>query len=266
MKQGTTATIKVKLDVKNVEEIIFTFANSREFTTTPLLQKTYPTDVELIDGEYHIGLTQTDTNKLSETFYLEAQCNLTGNAVVKSLISKVRMPHTLATKMLGSSASNGEEVDVELETESVVEVQGTGDYNDLDNKPQINSVTLVGNKTSADLNLQEKLTAGANINIDENNVISATGGGYSYTGGNGISITGSEISVDITDRNNYLYFSSGKLAIATGYLGQSESLRANLATTNFGYPLASKQYVDNLVFYQQFMLKIKQVGNLYYKN
>lgn len=51
------------------------------------------------------------------------------------------------------------------------------DYNELDNKPQINGVTLSGNKSSYDLNLQGKLTAGENITIDEDNVISAEGGG-----------------------------------------------------------------------------------------
>lgn len=43
---------------------------------------------------------------------------------------------------------------------------------------------------------QDKLTAGTNITIDENNVISATGS--SYTAGAGIDITGSTISVDAT--------------------------------------------------------------------
>lgn len=45
--------------------------------------------------------------------------------------------------------------------------------------------------------LQPKLTAGANITIDANNVISASGGGgggTSYTAGNGISIVGTTIS------------------------------------------------------------------------
>lgn len=35
---------------------------------------------------------------------------------------------------------------------------GTTDYNDLTNKPQINGVGLTGNKTANDLNLQEKIT------------------------------------------------------------------------------------------------------------
>ena len=35
---------------------------------------------------------------------------------------------------------------------------GTTDYNDLTNKPSINGVTLEGNKTSADLNIQSQTT------------------------------------------------------------------------------------------------------------
>lgn len=44
---------------------------------------------------------------------------------------------------------------------------------------------------------QDTLTAGTNITIDENNVISATGGS-TYTAGDGIDITNNEISVDNT--------------------------------------------------------------------
>lgn len=52
-------------------------------------------------------------------------------------------------------------------------------YEELNNKPQINGVTLSGNKTSDDLSLQGKLTAGENITI-ENDVISAEGGVTNY--------------------------------------------------------------------------------------
>lgn len=52
---------------------------------------------------------------------------------------------------------------------------GTTDYTALTNKPKINGVELLGNKTSADLGIQT-LVAGANITIVDN-VISSTGGG-----------------------------------------------------------------------------------------
>lgn len=57
---------------------------------------------------------------------------------------------------------------------------GASDYADLENKPQINSVTLLGNKSSDDLGLQKKLTAGTNITIESDGTISASGGVTSY--------------------------------------------------------------------------------------
>lgn len=55
-----------------------------------------------------------------------------------------------------------------------IEGGGTADYNELENKPSINNVTLSGNKSSDDLSLQGKLIAGDNITI-ENGTISASG-------------------------------------------------------------------------------------------
>ena len=56
----------------------------------------------------------------------------------------------------------------------------THDYDNLTHKPQINGHELVGNKSSDDLGLQGKLTAGENVTIDENGEISATGGTDDY--------------------------------------------------------------------------------------
>ena len=50
------------------------------------------------------------------------------------------------------------------------------DYDNLTHKPQINGHELVGDKSSDDLGLQGKLTAGENITINANGEISATGG------------------------------------------------------------------------------------------
>lgn len=63
---------------------------------------------------------------------------------------------------------------ITISEENVISASsGSNDYTELENKPSINNVTLSGNKTSDDLNLQGKLTAGQNITI-ENNVISAS--------------------------------------------------------------------------------------------
>ena len=45
---------------------------------------------------------------------------------------------------------------------------GTTDYVDLSNKPQINGIELVGNKTPDELYIQKKLTPGAGISIAYN--------------------------------------------------------------------------------------------------
>ena len=47
------------------------------------------------------------------------------------------------------------------------QVTGTTDYNKLINKPQINEVTLVGNKTSEDLHLQDEMDYLTNLEIEE---------------------------------------------------------------------------------------------------
>lgn len=69
----------------------------------------------------------------------------------------------------------------ELLEEAKEALENAGDYESLENKPQINGHELVGNKSSDDLGLQNKLTAGENVTIDENGRISASGGVTSYT-------------------------------------------------------------------------------------
>jgi len=52
---------------------------------------------------------------------------------------------------------------------------GTSDYTDLENKPQINNVTLAGNKSSSDLGLQDALISGTNIKTINNTSILGNG-------------------------------------------------------------------------------------------
>lgn len=75
-------------------------------------------------------------------------------------------------------------------------VNGLTDYEDAINLPQINGHTLLGNQSSSDLGLQGELTAGANIQINDN-VISATN--TTYTAGNGIELDDTEIKAKIGD-------------------------------------------------------------------
>ncbi|MBQ2093772.1 MAG: hypothetical protein II190_04235 [Ruminococcus sp.] len=59
--------------------------------------------------------------------------------------------------------------------EATQALEQAGDYDSLEHKPQINGNTLSGNKTSDELGLQNKLTAGENVNIDANGNITITG-------------------------------------------------------------------------------------------
>lgn len=47
------------------------------------------------------------------------------------------------------------------------DVEGTNNYNQLNNKPQINSVTLQDNKTAKQLGLQEEMESLTNLEIEE---------------------------------------------------------------------------------------------------
>lgn len=47
------------------------------------------------------------------------------------------------------------------------QISGTTDYEKLINKPQINEVTLLGNKTADDLHLQEEMDYLTNMEIEE---------------------------------------------------------------------------------------------------
>lgn len=55
-------------------------------------------------------------------------------------------------------------------------VSGTSNYEHLSNKPKINSIELLGNKTSDELNLQDKMEALSNMDIE--NLLNNQGGIY----------------------------------------------------------------------------------------
>lgn len=51
---------------------------------------------------------------------------------------------------------------------------GTSNYEYLTNKPQINNITLIGNKTSSELKLQDEMEALTNTDIE--NLLNIQGG------------------------------------------------------------------------------------------
>lgn len=66
-----------------------------------------------------------------------------------------------------------------LELKAVIEAGGGGggttNYNELSNKPQINSITLQGNETAADLGLQAALTFDSTPTADSTNPVTSGG-------------------------------------------------------------------------------------------
>lgn len=62
-------------------------------------------------------------------------------------------------------------ININLQNEETINAQVQeyrieNNYNYLQNKPQINSVELIGNKTTSDLNLQEPIDLATNTDID----------------------------------------------------------------------------------------------------
>lgn len=69
---------------------------------------------------------------------------------------------------------------------------GTVNYNELINKPKINNIDLIGNKTSDNLGLQDKLVSGTNIKTINSNSILGSGD---------ITISGSNV-IELTEGTN----------------------------------------------------------------
>lgn len=112
MKQGTTPTLEFKLEitVEEVRQVIFTFSEKVD-SETYLLQKTYPTNVEYDEdlGIFKVGLTQEETELLTNTFFVEAQVVFGNNSVIKSDIGKQIMSPTLWTTLIENNHSDGHE-------------------------------------------------------------------------------------------------------------------------------------------------------------
>ena len=246
MKQGTTTTFKVKqFDLPDITEIIFSFTNDKNNVvverTTPTtddgqIHKSYPSEVSLEDGYYKIGLDQDETLKLNETFYVEAQIMFSG-AVTKAYIDKVKMPHTFYTKVIDGATTNGEEIELTMELSDVIEINGssTGDYTDLTNKPRINNIELIGNKTTSDLGLDIEVGDGLKR---EGNVVSVDLR-TSYLNPSGLEFTDGKLGINGKALSNFKNLQQG--------LGYGNYFRQYLVDTNYNNALASKTYVDNLM-------------------
>ena len=231
MKKGITSTLAFELEIQvsDVEQVIFTFkekVNSEEY----LLQKEYPSESVIFeDNKFKCKLTQEETDSLTNTFFVEAQINLSNKSVIKSDICKKIMPPTLWTTFVEDNESSGEEEIINLTFTDYVEGGGSGgssNYNDLTNKPKINNIELIGNKTTSDL-------------------------GLDIEAGDGLKRENNTMSVDLASINNLAKFYNGKLIVRPSDIGLNDYIRQALTQSGiqgeYPNPLASKQYVDNLM-------------------
>ena len=84
---------------------------------------------------------------------------------------------------------------VMLVTPHLANIAYTGNYADVNYKPQINSVELVGNKTSSELGLQALLVSGTNIKTVNNNSLLGSGN-INIDAGGGANLTPLEVPGD----------------------------------------------------------------------
>lgn len=112
----------------------------------------------------------------------------------------------------------------ELLEAAIAALEEAKNYENLENKPQINGHTLSGDKTSDDLGLQKKLTAGQNITLKSDGTISADGGGVTSYNDltdkpqiNGITLSGNKSATDLELREIFFGTSNPPAVSSTKY-------------------------------------------------
>ena len=220
----------VATDSKNYLVANFNFiSDDWEYPLTAV----FTSDVEKIP--YTISVGQSEELEENECFIPWEVLQSSGNVYVSVFCGDLHTTNTVKFKVVKSGYTEGEipppptptiyeqilqaldnkqpmltaGENITITEKNVISASsGSNDYTELENKPSINNVTLSGNKSSDDLNLQGKLTAGNNITI-EGNVISAEDGVTSYN--------------DLTDKptvqvnNSQIVPLSGKLRFSSGF-------------------------------------------------
>lgn len=113
------------------------------------------TDYENLENKPSINGTELTGNKTLSELGILSQLQI--NALVEPKADKTYVDEELADKQDKLTAGSN----ITITEDGVISAQtggsgGTSDYRDLENKPQINGVTLSGSKTSADLSMYTK--------------------------------------------------------------------------------------------------------------
>lgn len=127
MKRGETVLqrFSFNFDLDLVDEIVFTFNNTSRETTTPLLQKRYPSDCTLTDNVIYVPLSQEETNLFNGKTYIEPQITFKSGAVRKGETVIKYFNPTLFTKLSNTVSNITDElrekiIKMNLETVNVV--------------------------------------------------------------------------------------------------------------------------------------------------
>lgn len=208
MKQGITITQRIHLEnidnTNNISDVIFTYSDKLEHRDDEFLflKKLSAEQVsfDINSKRFFIPLSQSDTTMLTRVYFIEAQVVYKNNTTEKWDVVKRTLKPTLRTENVNGQSDGTESEDLEMELEDVFVMSGgTGNYNDLENKPRINSVELNGNKTSHDLGLvstTDLQTALANYQL----LLTVTGHGSLNNGTLNIDASKTWFGTDTSDR------------------------------------------------------------------
>ena len=134
--------------IKNIDNLSITSNENNEIQT-----------VGIIDANNNTSAVKTWTGTKEEYDALEIKNNNTFYYITDDY----KEPEVISNKVntIDASSTNEQYPSAKAVYDSIQGITpgGSNDYNDLDNKPQINGVTLTGNKTSADLGIKQDYTA-----------------------------------------------------------------------------------------------------------
>lgn len=224
---------------------------SEYITETELNAKGYLTEHQDISNLATKAEVPTKTSQLiNDSNFLTEHQDLTGYATETYVDNKVSgidlsgyaLKTEIPTVPTNVSAFNNDvgyltEIPTEYVTET--ELNAKGYLTEHQSLANYSTTEEMNNAISNhhDSTKQDKLTAGSNITIDENNVISATGGGSgsSYTFTNGLTETGGTVSWDLNDKikleNNVLCGNTRKPFVISSE-GTGFSFSTNVSTNN----------------------------------
>ena len=134
--------------IKNIDNLSITSNENNEIQTVGVID---------VNNNTSAIKTWTGTKEAYDTLEIK------NNNTLYYITDDYEEPEVISNKVntIDASSTNEQYPSAKAVYDSIQGITpgGSNDYNDLDNKPQINGVTLTGNKTSADLGIKQDYTA-----------------------------------------------------------------------------------------------------------